>query len=254
MIPSLRSLRAAALLLTLLGSLVALTGRAETPSVAEKNNAARIDTQLMGKRVEPCMACHGKEGRAAADGYYPRIAGKPAGYLANQLVNFRDGRRQQYPLMTYLVQHLSTPYLHEMAEYFANQTLPYPPPQIVQAAPQVIERGRQLTVNGDPARKIPACVACHGDKLTGVAPAIPGLLGLPRDYINAQFGAWREGRRRAAAPDCMHQLARQLTVEDISAASAYLASQPVPKDPAPATSLPQPLPLACGSVPAGGAR
>ena len=28
-----------------------------------------------------CTGCHGAEGRAASDGYYPRIAGKPAGYL-----------------------------------------------------------------------------------------------------------------------------------------------------------------------------
>ena len=44
-------------------------------------------------RMRPCEACHGKEGRPAADGYYPRIAGKPAGYLYEQLLNFRDGRR-----------------------------------------------------------------------------------------------------------------------------------------------------------------
>jgi hypothetical protein len=31
-------------------------------------------------------------GPRRADGYYPRIAGKPAGYLYNQLLNFRDGR------------------------------------------------------------------------------------------------------------------------------------------------------------------
>ena len=48
----------------------------------------------MAERVRACTACHGKEGRATSDGYYPRIAGKPAGYLYNQLVNFRDGRRQ----------------------------------------------------------------------------------------------------------------------------------------------------------------
>jgi cytochrome c553 len=34
-------------------------------------------------------------------------------------------------------------------------------------------------MQGDPARRIPACVQCHGDALMGVAPSIPGLLGLP---------------------------------------------------------------------------
>ena len=47
----------------------------------------------MAPRVLACVACHGREGRATNQGYFPRIAGKPAGYLYNQLRNFRDGRR-----------------------------------------------------------------------------------------------------------------------------------------------------------------
>lgn len=200
-------------------------------------------------RVAPCMSCHGKEGRAASDGYYPRIAGKPAGYLANQLINFRDGLRRQYPLMTYTVQHLSDDYLHEMARFFGDQRLPYPPPQRVEASADTLARGRALVLQGDAQRGIPACIACHGKTLTGVAPAIPGLLGLPRDYLNSQFGAWREGTRRAAAPDCMGEITRQLNVDDISAVTAWLATQPVPADSAPAPAASVRLPVACGSVP-----
>nr|WP_089399595.1 c-type cytochrome [Noviherbaspirillum humi] len=195
------------------------------------------------------MSCHGKEGRAAADGYYPRIAGKPAGYLYNQLINFREGRRQQYPLMTYMVQHLSDDYLKAMAQHFADQHVPYPPPQPSDVTAAVLERGRQLVVAGDPSRKIPACAACHGEALTGVNPGIPGLLGLPRDYINGQFGAWRENARKAAMPDCMGEIARHLSVEDISAASAWLSSRPVPADASPAAPTKVKLPLACGSYP-----
>ena len=55
----------------------------------------------MEQRVQPCTACHGNEGRATREGYYPRIAGKPSGYLFNQLLNFRDGRRR-FPMMVYL--------------------------------------------------------------------------------------------------------------------------------------------------------
>lgn len=205
-------------------------------------------TADMVKRVAPCMACHGKEGRAANDGYYPRIAGKPAGYLFNQLINFRDGRRRQYPLMTYTVQHLSDAYLQKIAGFFASQHFPYPPPQALEVAPATLERGRILATTGDQSRKIPACTACHGDALTGVAPAIPGLLGLPRDYINVQFGAWREGARRAAAPDCMAQITQRLSTAEISAISAWLALQPVPANAAPVAALPGKLPLECGSV------
>lgn len=200
------------------------------------------------KRVAPCVTCHGKEGRAARDGYYPRIAGKPAGYLYNQLLNFRDGRRRQYLLMAYTVQHLSDAYLQEMANYFASLQVSYPPTPALDVSQQTLEKGRMLTSSGDASRKIPACVACHGEALTGVAPFIPGLIGISRDYINAQLGAWRAGSRRALAPDCMDQIAKQLNPDDISAVSAWLATRQVPADASPARSLPAKLPIACGSV------
>ena len=95
----------------------------------------------MAPRVLACKVCHGKEGRATPDGYFPRIAGKPAGYLANQLLNFRDGRRS-YPQMTYLIEHLTDDYLREMAEHFAALDLPYPPPPAPQAPAAVLEQGR----------------------------------------------------------------------------------------------------------------
>jgi cytochrome c553 len=202
----------------------------------------------IAQRVAACTACHGKEGRATSEGYYPRIAGKPAGYLYNQLVNFREGRRH-YPLMIYMVDNLSDAYLREIAEYFAGEHPPYPAPQVIDVQPAVLERGRVLATAGDASKKVPACVACHGTTLTGVAPSIPGLLGLPRDYLNAQFGAWKNGTRRAAAPDCMAQIAARLSVDDISAVSAWLASQPAPADTTPAPAPANKLPMPCGSMP-----
>ncbi|MBC7415874.1 MAG: c-type cytochrome [Herminiimonas sp.] len=210
--------------------------------------ARTLPPDTIAERVIACTACHGNQGRAGSDGFYPRIAGKPAGYLANQLQNFRDGRRQ-YPLMIYMVDHLSDAYLKEMAEYFAAQHPPYAPPQPVTASAAVLARGRQLVESGDKQREVPACSACHGANLTGVVPAIPGLVGLPRDYLSAQFGAWKNGARRAAAPDCMAQIAQRLSVDDISAAAAFLASLPVPSPATPARAPAGPLPITCGSVP-----
>nr|WP_229459098.1 c-type cytochrome [Massilia cavernae] len=201
----------------------------------------------IAQRALACAACHGKEGRATSEGFFPRIAGKPEAYLYNQLLNFRDGKRQ-YPAMTHMVAHLSDAYLREMAAYFSAQHPPYPAPQPAGAAPAELARGKALALAGDQARKIPACVACHGQKLAGVLPAIPGLLGLPRDYLNAQFGAWKTGARKAAAPDCMAQVSRRLTPDDIASVSAWLASLPVPADMAPAPASPVKLPLACGSA------
>jgi len=201
----------------------------------------------IAQRVQACTECHGQSGRAASDGYYPRIAGKPAGYLYNQLLNFRDGRRR-YALMTTLIDPLSDDYLREIANYFGGLDLPYPPHAPVTAPPEMLRRGEQLVLRGDASRKLPGCVHCHGEAMTGVTPAIPGLLGLPVDYLIGQLGAWKIGNRRAAAPDCMARIVERMGPEDIGAVARWLAAQPVPAQSKPATSLPQDLPLPCGVV------
>ncbi len=201
------------------------------------------------QRVAACIACHGREGATTNAGYFPRLSGKPAGYLFNQLRSFRDGRRFNAD-MTYMVQHLSDAYLMEMAEYFAGLDLPYPPVSSASdATPAQLARGRQLALEGDAARRIPACVQCHGAALTGVQPAIPGLLGLPRLYVSSQLGAWLTNERHALAPDCMAEIGRRMTTADINAVASWLAVQPMPADPKPASSLPAPLPIACGGMP-----
>ena len=206
----------------------------------------------MAQRMQACTGCHGAQGRAASDGYYPRIAGKPAQYLFNQLVSFRDGRRD-YALMTNLLAPLDDAYLHEIAEHFASLEIPYPPPQPANADVDTLSRGEQLVMRGDTALRLPACVACHGTGLMGVAPAVPALIGMPRDYLNAQLGAWRTGKRHAPGPDCMAQIAQRLAPQDISALSQWLAAQPVPAHAKPATALPAPMPLECGGTGAQGA-
>ncbi|MDO8439220.1 MAG: cytochrome c4 [Telluria sp.] len=214
------------------------------PLHAAERPAVLPDT--MAQRLVACTSCHAK--KDVNDQFFPRISGKPAGYLYKQMVNFRDGRRQ-YPLMTYMVEHLPDAYLREIADHFAAGHLPSPPAQKTDAAPAILERGRVLAMQGDAALKVPACIACHGDKLTGVAPFIPGLAGLPRDYVNAQFGAWRNKVRRADAPDCMADIANRLSLSDVSAISAWLGLQPVPPDARPASAIARPLPMKCGSAP-----
>src|ERR1700758_1718420 len=50
----------------------------------------------MAARTLACAPCHGAQGEGTKDVYFPRLAGKPAGYLFNQLEAFKDGRRH-YP-------------------------------------------------------------------------------------------------------------------------------------------------------------
>ncbi len=202
----------------------------------------------MAARVLACASCHGANGEGTKDDYFPRLAGKPAGYLYNQLLAFREGRRK-YPPMNYLLEFLPDAYLQKMAEYFAAEQAPFPQPAPPIVSQAILARGEMLALRGDPAKEIPACAGCHGPSFTGMEPGIPGLLGLRTSYISAQLGGWRYGTRTAAEPDCMQIVAGHLTEDDVKALAAWLSSRPAPSNPAPAPQGSLPMPMACGSQP-----
>lgn len=199
-------------------------------------------------RVQACVPCHGAQGQGTSNDYFPRLAGKPAGYLLNQLLAFHEGRRRYAP-MNYLLAFLNEPYLGKMAQYYAEQRPPAEPTAIPTASPKVLGHGRSIVMNGVPDRGVPACSLCHGPALVGMEPGIPGLVGLKSTYIAAQLGAWRYGTRTATPPDCMQHVASLLSEGDVTAVAAYLSSISVPSDPSPLPQGALRTPLACGSEP-----
>ena len=200
----------------------------------------------MEARVQGCVTCHGQSGQGTNNGYFPRIAGKPARYLYNQLIAFRDKRRE-YPPMNYLVAYLPDSYLLEIAEHFSALMPDFVPEVIAGADPASLKRGESIAMTGDPGKQIPACVTCHGAGLTGMEPGIPGLVGLRSAYIVAQLTRWRVGDRHAAEPDCMKRIATRLTDSDVAAVAGWLSAQKPPRDPSPESSNIVRMPLACGS-------
>lgn len=202
----------------------------------------------MEARVQGCVTCHGQSGQGTNNGYFPRVAGKPAGYLFNQLLAFRDGTRK-YPPMNYLLAYLPESYLREMAEHFAKLNPPYASWEVAPADAAIVSRGETLIRTGDANKGIPACMACHGERLTGMEPGIPGLVGLRPTYIVGQLTRWQVGDRHAAEPDCMMRIAARLSGDDIAAVAAWLARQKPPRDPLPEASDLIRMPFACGSQP-----
>src|SRR6478672_5699551 len=217
------------------------------PAAAQNETTPSFSTvDSIEARVQGCVTCHGQSGQGTDNGYFPRIAGKPAGYLYNQLAAFRDGDRH-YPPMNYLVAYLPDKYLHEIAEHFARLRPPFAAREKASADAATMARGKALVTAGDSGKGIPACIACHGAGLTGMEPGIPGLVGLRPTYIVAQLTRWRVGERHAAEPDCMKRVAIRLTDADITAVGAWLSQQPAPKDPAPVSASQVRMPFACGS-------
>jgi cytochrome c553 len=227
--------------------LVSIASSVAHGSIARAQDAERAP-DTMAARVLACASCHGDKGQGTNDDYFPRLAGKPAGYLYNQLVAFRDGRRK-YPPMNYLLEFLPDSYLKAMADYFASEQPPFPPPATPVVSGAILARGEALATKGDLAHEIPACANCHGPSFTGMEPGIPGLLGLRTTYISAQLGAWRYGTRTAAAPDCMQIVAGHLSEDDVKALAAWLSSRQAPTNPMPAPHGSLSMPLSCGSEP-----
>ena len=97
----------------------------------------------MEARVMACAPCHGAMGEGTNNAYFPRLAGKPAGYLANQLHAFHTGRRH-FPPMNYLLAYLPDDYLKQIAEYFAAQRPPLPTPAVPSVSNDVLERGESI--------------------------------------------------------------------------------------------------------------
>ncbi|WP_284617155.1 c-type cytochrome [Aquabacterium humicola] len=218
---------------------------ATLPAIAQPARDARVP-DTAAQRALACTACHRLTDVPTREGYIPRIAGKPAGYLHEQLQAFRDGRRRN-DAMARLLENQSEASMRALAAHFADQHAPYPPPAAAPAG-AAAQRGAAWVRQGDAARGVPACVRCHGEALTGIAPMVPGLVGLPAGYLTAQLGAWRSGVRQGRAPDCMAQIARRLPADAVSEIAQWLAAQPVPVPATPAASAPPAPwpPMDCG--------
>lgn len=226
--------------------LIAMALQAQPLRADEKLPAAPPVPDTIGQRVAACTACHGVHGEGTPrSGFFPRLAGKPAGYLARQLQDFQDGLRKYAP-MQYTVRGLSPAYMREIAEYFSAQQVPYVRSPMPAVSPATLARGEALVLRGDPVQKIPACRSCHGAQLTGVQPNIPALIGLPYDYVSSQLGSWRTHTRSTVAPDCMAVIANRLSAADIGAVAAWLATRELPDNlhPQAPGSITPPLP--CG--------
>jgi cytochrome c553 len=197
----------------------------------------------LAQRALVCTACHRAEDNETPHGYVPHRR-KPAGYLSEQMRNFRDGRRQHDGMA-----RLNTWTTATRLSWSAPAALAPSHRATLQHVDEQAQRAVHWVQRGDAVLGIPACSSCHGTALTGVTPNVPGLLGLPADYLVAQLGAWRQGLRHARTPDCMARIARALPADDIPDIARWLAAQPLPGNPASTSSPPAVWPLDCGSIP-----
>ena len=188
------------------------------------------DAAAGAAKAAVCAACHGGNGIAVAP-TFPNLAGQSATYLYVQLRAFKDGARDN-AVMQPLAKTLTDQDMRNLAAHFAS--LPG------KSAPQTAQqssRGSILFHDGDAARGVPPCQACHGIDGRGPRPdpgstapqpswsTFPVLAGQNAPYVLEQLEAYRDGTRVGTSNDkVMQGVARNLDEADMQALAEYVSS------------------------------
>jgi cytochrome c553 len=170
-----------------------------------------------------CSRCHDTADAVPTSPYIPRLGGQDEAYLKRALLEYRDDSRQS-GVMEPVADDLDDEQIDLLAAYYASLT-----PSARQASkpaspPEERERGRLLAEQGDTARKIPACLSCHGAK---GREDYPRLAGQPEQYLRQQLQVFQRGvRDKTPHGAMMSMVARRMTEQQVLAAASFFASQP----------------------------
>src|SRR5580698_203407 len=163
-----------------------------------------------------CQACHGANGNSS-NPEWPSLAGVGADYIAEQLKNFKEGKRNN-PVMMPNAMSLSPDDMADLGAYFGSLTNTG-----LEADPSYWQAGQKLYQGGDAARGIPACMACHGPTGYGNEPAkFPALRGQQSVYLAKQLNDYASGARTTGPNGIMETIAKRLSPDDIRNLASYL--------------------------------
>lgn len=155
------------------------------------------------EQARSCVSCHGQQGESS-NPLWPNLAGQHADYLASQIRAFRDGERENAPMMPF-VKSLSASDIQSLADYYSG--LPRATSANGDAA--LVERGRNLAGY---------CSACHGMRGEPVANNWPVLAGQQAPYLVQQLEAYKSGKR---VHSLMQAALARLGEEEFRALAAY---------------------------------
>ena len=163
-----------------------------------------------------CQACHGANGNST-NPEWPSLAGIGADYIAEQLKDFKEGKRTN-PVMMPNAMSLSAGDMADLGAYFDSLTNTG-----LEADPSYWQAGEKLYRGGDSTRAIPACMACHGPTGRGNEPAkFPALRGQQSVYVMKQLNDYASGARSTGPNGIMQTIAKRLSPEDIRNVASYL--------------------------------
>ncbi|MDO5058898.1 MAG: c-type cytochrome [Neisseria sp.] len=170
-----------------------------------------------------CAACHAADGNSGI-AMYPKVAAQHAAYIAKQTQDIKDGKRTGAAVsMAPMVASLSEKDIADVAAFYAKQ---YPKPG--EANPkQNYELGAKIFRGGLPAKKLPACMACHSPNGAGIpgggtdVTAYPRLGGQHQAYVVTQLKAYASGAR-TSPNGMMEDIAKRMSEDEMNAVGNFI--------------------------------
>ena len=199
----------------------------------EEKPATWGDATAGQSKAGACAACHGLDGNAMLQ-EAPRIAGMGERYIAEQLAVFKHGERTSglAPMMAPFAMMLSAQDMRDIGAWYATQKpgSGVADDTVIAEGPnkglKFYQVGERLYRSGDPARNLPACMACHGPSgLGNPGPAYPTLTGQLASYVGRRLEEYRAGTSTYSNPkqfDLMARVAKPLTDEEILSLASYV--------------------------------
>lgn len=223
------SLLARQSILALLVTLSGLPNAADLPGL-DMENGEEIN--------EVCAGCHGEYGQGDRNGEYPRLAGLPAKFIAEQLHLFRDRKRPNIAMIEYIDERqMPDPDIRDISHYLAAIELPTRLPPADHNDPNFDAYARLLA--SERLMQIPRaegdvdnggrlyrreCGSCHGDQGWGDhQDGVPMLAGQYTNYLWRQVKKLRKRIRihDDEAPD--EELLLDISDAELTDIFAYLS-------------------------------
>jgi cytochrome c553 len=171
---------------------------AESSTVAEMKQAAAYFSRQRLRYRPRVMESATVPKTHPSSGLYVRDPGTDVDSLGDRIVEFA-----------------SDPERHEIRDAAAEYVAYVPVGSIA--------RGRVIATKATKANPKP-CVSCHGESLHGVK-LVPPIAGRSPTYLMRQLLAFKAGTRSAKDGAPMRDVVEKLSVEDLVAAAAYVASR-----------------------------
>ena len=196
-----------------------------------------------GKGDTPaCNSCHGATGLGDDNMGTPRLAGQLYQYLAKQLEDYANDKRQDSTMyvMNANSKGMSPQDRKDVAAYLGSLGRSFSGKHLQEASGGsdmaalkeggvevgVAHMGKAIVNFGDVERGIPACLSCHSYNGRGVEPMYPRVGEQKFVYLVNQLKKFRDGSRTNDPMKQMQVVAKQLSDDDILNVATYLTQAP----------------------------